>query len=498
MRETVFLTLAALVAFGGGLGAAFHFDDHALFADAAVTSAEGWREIWRIERTRPLTYLTFWANYRLGRRDPAGYHAVNLALHVAAAVLLRRVLARVIPGRAALIGAALFAIHPVQTEPVVYVFARATLLATLLSLGALESWLRGRHWAGVAWFTAALAAKEECVALPLVLLLLYLSISRNPAELKPIAAMFGIALAAGLRVVWATRSVEGAGFGSPISAADYFLTQGVVIWRYLRLLVFPWGFTVDPQIAIASPAAGALGWLALGAASAIALRRFGRAREGFWFIAGLALLLPSSSVFPAADLAADRRVYLPLVAWSAAAGLVARNWKTPALAAIGVVLALVSIARTQVWVKEETLWAEAVMRSPAKVRPRIQLARVSTPERALALLEEARRIEPASAEIAAETGRVHIARNDPAKALEAFGRAVALSPRDPKSYNNRGLALLMLGQRDAGVADLRRALELDPCQFGARLNLRQIGERVEASGCPDSDEQRAQLAATAP
>src|SRR5436309_5212949 len=92
MRERVILVLAALVAFGASLGAGFHFDDYAIFADPAITSASGWWEVWRPVQTRPLTYFTFWLNYQLGGRNPAGYHAVNLALHLAAVLLLYDVL----------------------------------------------------------------------------------------------------------------------------------------------------------------------------------------------------------------------------------------------------------------------------------------------------------------------------------------------------------------------------------------------------------------------
>src|SRR5579871_2984646 len=123
MRDRLILTVAALAAFGASLGSTFHFDDYAIFADPVLTSPSGWWEVWRPEQTRPLTYFTFWLNYQAGGRDPAGYHAVNLALHLAAVLLLYEVLV----GQAfspALLAAALFAVHPIQAEPVNYIWAR--------------------------------------------------------------------------------------------------------------------------------------------------------------------------------------------------------------------------------------------------------------------------------------------------------------------------------------------------------------------------------------
>ena len=93
MRDRLILTVAALVAFGASLGSTFHFDDYAIFSDPVLTSPSGWWEVWRPVGTRPLTYFTFWLNHQLGGRNPAGYHAVNLALHLAAVLLLYEVLA---------------------------------------------------------------------------------------------------------------------------------------------------------------------------------------------------------------------------------------------------------------------------------------------------------------------------------------------------------------------------------------------------------------------
>src|SRR5512140_2994955 len=102
MRERLLLAGAALAAFGLSLGSGFHFDDYAIFADRALTGANGWLDVWRLGQTRPLTYLTFWLNFQSGGRDPAGWHAVNLALHVAAVLLLYDCLRRLTPGPAAL------------------------------------------------------------------------------------------------------------------------------------------------------------------------------------------------------------------------------------------------------------------------------------------------------------------------------------------------------------------------------------------------------------
>ena len=79
---------------------------------------------------------------------------------------------RLLGERPAWIAVALFALHPIQTEAVVYVFARAILLATVFCLLALRSWLNRAVLGCCGWFVLALLSKEECVAFPFFLLLI--------------------------------------------------------------------------------------------------------------------------------------------------------------------------------------------------------------------------------------------------------------------------------------------------------------------------------------
>jgi tetratricopeptide (TPR) repeat protein len=287
--------------------------------------------------------------------------------------------------------------------------------------------------------------------------------------------MLALSLAAGLRTIYAAAVTPGtqAGAQAGISPAHYLLAQGTVLWRYLRLFVFPYGFTVDAEIRVPAAWLGLAAWLAIVAGLA-ALWQW-RRDLAIWIAAAALLLLPSSSIFPAADLAADRRMYLAMLPLAAAASLLLSRIRNRAIAPIVIaVLVVVSIGRTQVWASDESLWREAVLRAPDKVRPRIQLSRSVGTEEALALLAEARRMAPDDATVAAETGRVLLAAGRPAEALAQFGRALALAPSDANNYNNRGVALQALGQTEAARADFKRALELDPGLAAARENLRKL------------------------
>jgi tetratricopeptide (TPR) repeat protein len=476
MRERLLLLAAASIAFGASLASGFHFDDYAIFSDPALQSARGWLDVWAPLQTRPLTYFTFWLNRQIGAGDPLGYHLFNLLFHLAAVLAAWECLRRLLPERAALIAGVLFALHPIQSEAVDYVWARGILLAALYCFAALWQWLEGRPWIAVACFAGALLAKEECAAFPLLVIWLEWRGSLPGARRgkAALAAMLALALTAGARVIWATAMIPGAyaGVQAGIFPSRYLLVQGAVICRYLQLVLVPYGFTVDPDIHPSLWVAIAA-WALLTGATLWLLRR---ERDcATWWIAGLILLIPSSSIFPAADVSADRRMYLPMFAFAAAAAILLARVRAPVvLAAIAFVLAGLSVQRTMVWMTEESLWREAVERAPWKLRPKLQLARALPAAQGLELLATARLDAPYEPAVATETGKILLSEGQAEGALQEFGRALALAPMDARNMNNRGVALLALGQTEAARADFERALRTLPSLAEARENLAKL------------------------
>lgn len=483
LRFRILLVVAALVAFGGAVWAPFQFDDFSLGADAALNSADGWEQVFTAAQTRPLTFLSFWLNLRVSS-DPWTFHLVSLLLHLVCVWLAAMALEELLPLRAAQVAAVLFAIHPLQTEAVAYVFARATLLAALFCLAALILWWRGRRWWAVAAFALALLSKEEVAAFPLFLGLLEWSTRRKREALSPLAAMVALSIAMGFRAIYATAAIAGSGAGAQAGMGwfDYFSYQGVAILRYLWLLLAPLGLTVDAEVRVA-PLAASLAWGVIVVVAFLSWRTVRAAQPGFWILGGLLLLLPSSSIFPAEDLAADRRMYLPLLCFAALFGMALQkaNWKL--LAGYGVLLLGISVAQTRLWQSPQALWMEAARLAPEKVRPKRQLARVSQPEHAVELLEEAKRLAPEDAAVVTDLGVAYLRMNKPELALGEFGRALALAPNSAMALHNRGLALLLLRQTDAARGDFERALKKDPCLFDAIWNLRKLGAEAATDGC---------------
>lgn len=472
------VALLACVPFLPALNGPFVFDDHLMLRLPEVARADSWPRLFSLLETRPLTFLTFWANHRFAPVDPRPWHNVNLLLHVLNSLLVLLALRAWIPARTAWIAAALFAVHPLQVEPVAYIFARSTLLSATFCLGALWTWARGRYWWSVALFALGMLAKEECAAFPLMLGILHWAGERDKAERRPIAAMLAIAVAAGLRVLYATSVVKGAGagFAAGNSPVTYLTAQGISIWRYLRLIFIPSGLTPDTQIDV-TPALAAMAWIALAAVTGVAIWKARTFAPALWFLCALLLLAPSSSILPADDLAADRRMYLPLVAFSAAAALlIDRAPIRPAIFIAVPLLGALSWVQAGVWTSEYKLWQYAAALAPGKARPFVQLARAASPADAEAILRSTVEKFPQNAEVWNELGQALLKQQRAGDALSAFGRALALAPGDGKFLNNRGVALAMLGQRDAAIADFRRAVAAYPCLTDAHENLRKLDQ----------------------
>jgi tetratricopeptide (TPR) repeat protein len=126
---------------------------------------------------RPLTLQTYALNHLFGEA-PWHFHLVNVLLFAAVSGAIWRLGLILLKDRtAALIGAAVFAAHPIHTEAVANVVGRAELLCGLFMLAAMLVWIsdgRGRSLLkaslGSIFYLAALLSKETALTLPLALI----------------------------------------------------------------------------------------------------------------------------------------------------------------------------------------------------------------------------------------------------------------------------------------------------------------------------------------
>lgn len=303
------LVAAVLAAYQNSFSGLFLLDDRTSIVESGLIRDLG--ETWRAlpGDLRPVVTLSFALNYAAGGLELWGYHAVNVAVHTAAAVVLFGLVRRTLllprsgghtpetAARLAFAAALLWAVHPLDTQSVTYVVQRAQSLMGLLHLTTLYCVLRGAIAAGrgrLGWYTAAVVAcaagmgsKQDMVVVPVAVALydrvflagswrgvvrarwgLYLALAATWAVLAPsfraavreapareAAPAAGAATTAGPGATPGPGSPPPAVLGRPkvsagLGMADstpvrYALTQSEVILHYLRLAVWPRPLCLD-------------------------------------------------------------------------------------------------------------------------------------------------------------------------------------------------------------------------------------------------------------
>jgi tetratricopeptide (TPR) repeat protein len=289
---------------------------------------------------RPLLSLSFALNRRLLSPEPWGFHLVNLAVHICAALLLFGIVRRTLclePFRSrwgdkaaplALVVALLWEVHPLQTESVTYIVQRAESLMGMLYLLTLYCSLRGltsdrgKYWlaAAVAACAAGMGVKEVMATAPLIVFLYdgtFISASYGDAWRR--RWRFYAALAATWLVLLLPQVMgwqEASEDLTDRSLLAYALTQPGVILYYLRLSFWPSPLVMDYNWPTAEgpleiAAAGCVVAVLLGATAWGLFRRRWYGVVGAWFFL---ILAPSSSFVALNQNLEEHRMYLSLAA----------------------------------------------------------------------------------------------------------------------------------------------------------------------------------------
>ena len=468
------------------------------------------------DQMRPLFFGSLLLDARTHGLSPRGFRITNLALHLLCGLTLFALLRRLpVPAGAALSGAAVFLLHPLQSESIIYIWGRSAILAALFSLLCLllvpwEDRAKGARglalWTGaLVSLSLALAAKEEPIVVPLLAFLWW-----TLAESRPMrgAALRAAALLVPVVFFLTLRRMALGALGRQVfarSLVENVLGQAVVALRTLRLVVLPVGQSVDPLALVPSPAAGCTALLACLAILAGALVACRRRRGGLRLFASGVLVTATSGliywVAPLPDLMSERRVYLAMagvalsvcglvaVAFAAipeklATGAPERRsaaaasfiWLAPMV--LAAILAPLLLQRSRLWADPVRLWEEARRLAPDKARPLINLgvlaAERSERDQAAEYFDRVVRLEPRNAEALYNRGKLHLDRGDARGAASDLETAAEADPTLPRIWINLGLARLTLGDT-AGARDaLAAALEIDPGEPRALTNLAEI------------------------
>ena len=434
------IAMATLLAYSNAFRGQFMLDDLSEIADnpaihRLLPPVEVMTRGHRLA-ARPLPYLTFAIDHAIWGADPAGYHVANILIHaISALALFSLALITLTSPRVrgrfgdhalplAAVTALVWAVHPLHTKSVTYVYQRIEALCgmfslvslTCFALAAFGGWNRRWLAASVAAAAAAMLSKENAVALPLLVLAYdWCFVARDAADLRSRWRIHAALAATWLLVaaqVWMQSAVYGEFLEKPHGVLEYALTQPGVMLRYLRLTFWPYG----QQIMYDWPIARRVGdWLPQTVALAVplVLTVVGLSRRAPWAWLGCAFFLalaPTSSFMPVKAPISETRMYLPLAAVLAAivVGLHALGsrgvadrasqdrpvWPWLAAASAAVValwLSCLTYARNAAYHDRTGFWVELLERDPDNSFAHAGLAQIRAAEGdAEAAIEHAR------------------------------------------------------------------------------------------------------------
>jgi hypothetical protein len=394
------LVTATLLVFGLGLPGQWVWDDHGLIVsnaylrDLSNLPALLREDFWHISAAsetgeslsrmywRPVVTLAYALQFQAFGTSPLGYHAVNLALHLACTLLtfgfLRRRIADDRPSGdvAALLGALVFAVHPSRPESVTWVSGSTDLWMTLLALvgNRVFDGPRDRRGVGTGVLLGlAILSKEAAVVVPALLTLETLGAERVDATRRAkLAGMWGVVGATlALRIAMMPPRRLADGLSGP---ADTVARALASLGHYVGATVWPWrpttqlgyrawdaaGRPVYPAWSVALGAVVAAGFVALlvGAWRRPSLRP--------WLFDACRYLAPLGLVLNLIDLrldvlAAERFLYLPLIGVAAlvARGVAAAGERPAPRFAVGALclaMTVTSIQHVGHFITEEDLW----------------------------------------------------------------------------------------------------------------------------------------------
>ncbi len=502
----VVLAAAALAVFWGALRCDFvNYDDPA-YVTSNVEVQHGLTRagvVWAFEtgaasNWHPLTWLSHMTDVQLFGLKPAGHHLTSVLLHAVNSVLLFLILNAMTGAlwRSAVV-AALFALHPLRVESVVWISERKDVLSTSFWMLTVWTWFKFQKskskWcyaAAILSFACGLMAKPMLVTLPFVLLLLdYWPLRRRISWGLLIEKVPFFALAAASSVVTFVVQRRG-GAVSPLTGLSLPARMGNAVISYVRYLskIF-W----PARLSVLYPHPGHWPvWQIAGAALLLAAITAwviwcGRAQPylavgWFWF---LGMLAPTIGLVQVGiQSMADRYSYVPMVGilimavWGACDAVAERPGGRWVLGTAGAVVIAVCVVLTPLqvryWRDSDALFEHAIEVTKnnylAYNNLGYFLSNRGESEKSMLYYKSALQINPNYDEAhnnlgfaLAQLGRFQEATNEYIKAL-------SLNPGLTEAHNNLGNALGSLGLNDAAIHEYQVALEENPRHADAHNN----------------------------
>ncbi len=415
--QIVILTVATVLVYGHTLDVPFYLDDFSSIVDNPVIyDTETVAELWKYASLRIVGYSTFLANFKLHHFDVVGYHIVNIVFHLLAGIsvffLTKGLLSTPVlqksektdySGWLPLLVAALFLIHPMQTQGVTYIVQRLTSMTALFYISSLAAYVYGRLsenlfrrflliFLAIFFFVLAFFTKQNCVTLPMVIIVLEVTFFPSDTK-KTVSVVTGLTLLGilcwlvtakylGLKLLPFETIDRMTRETTTITRGQYCITQVNVIWTYIRMFFLPVGLHLDHDIALVSQVTqprvilGVLGHILLLGSGLAFFRRSPIFAFAIFFY--YLTHLVESTIIPIRDLLFEHRAYLPNFGLCLLTGSFLllflpkhfNKWIIVILtSALLLGLGTVAWSRNQIWRDPIALWRDSAEAAPGKARP---------------------------------------------------------------------------------------------------------------------------------
>jgi tetratricopeptide (TPR) repeat protein len=522
------LGILILISYSNSFRAAWHFDDYPniLFnpnvhidnlslEDLKGSFYEAGSNQSRLRR--PTAAVTFAVNWYFGKDNVSGYHAVNIFIHILTAFFLFLTSAQLFrtPAMAplynenqvhfcALLSAALWAVHPIQTQAVTYIVQRMASLSAMFYILAIWLYLKGRNgqhqgyavffYAGVLLcFLLAVGAKENAVLLPLSLLLAEIIFFEHLKEKKKRKFLLLFSGFAGLAFFLGVLLLMKGNLFSFLhgyelrffSLSERMMTQPGILVLYLSQLFWPVAdrlslmHDVEISTSLLNPRTTIpciLIVLSLISAGIALIHR--KPLVSFSILFFFLNHLVESSIVPL-EMVYEHRNYLPSfflflpIAFGIQKGL--EHFRTRplmyGLVTVFVIFILISegigtYTRNRVWATEKSLWTDTVRKAPGLARPVHNLAECYSKEgndtAALHLYKTALHLKDMRNGQKAYTyhnmGNIYLKQKDYETAADYYQKAVQDNPSHTDARYNLVLVLVHLHKTEAALKTADRLL----------------------------------------
>jgi len=538
------ITLLTVLIYANTLNSPFVFDDgNFILGDSAIQMSEiSWDAIATaafesVPKKRILANLSFAFNYYFGEYNVAGYHVVNIAIHLLCAIFILFFVKTTLsleaasksempPGLSPMAVAALTALlwlaYPVHTGAVTYIVQRMTSLAALFfiislwlyALGRIEWQKKGGSRRSIILLSScglagicAFATKQNTGSLPLVILLYEFFFFQDLKwRLTRRRAMW---LAAGL-IIFAAIAIFYLG-ENPLhrilvqynnrefTLNERIMTEWRVIIYYLSLFFWPapWRLNLDYDYPLSfnltNPSNTILALLAI--IGMVILAAYAARRHRimafciFWFL--INLLIESSVI--GIEIIFEHRTYLPFMMLCLMAVLLIGKIKTrphlPVALLCMIILgfSLWSYQRNAIWENPIKFWKDSMTKSPFDARPYANIGHeymkqhryknaIPHYESALNLWKN-RRLRIEGEKLYFHLGVAYTKTGQLEKAKTSFQNAISRDSKHAKAHYNLAQLFLHKGDMENAALHYEKAIEIEPVNPDARVNLGNIYAR---------------------